>query len=92
MKPTTEVLTDRDRTDFDLARRVKAFLDAKRTCFRRVDVVVIAGTVRLSGPVDSFFLRQIATTLVSHVAGVRRVDDCLEVTEEAARHPSQDEL
>ena len=91
MKPTIESPTHQDRTDVDLARRVKAFLDSKRSCFRRVDVVVAAGTVKLSGPVNSFFLRQIATALVSHVAGVRRVDDCLEVTDEATPSSSAGE-
>ncbi len=63
------------RADADLARNVRLFLGAHRNWFQRISVWAESGTVRLPGPVGSFFLRQMAM----RVAGVRYVVDDFEV-------------
>jgi osmotically-inducible protein OsmY len=67
------------RADADLARNVRLFLGAHRNGFQRITVWAESGTVRLSGPVGSFFLRQMAIAMAKRVAGVRHVVDDLEV-------------
>lgn len=79
MKPTFESEFRVDSADADLARNVRLFLGTHRNGFRRISVWAESGTVRLSGPVGSFFLRQMAIAMAKRVAGVRHVVDDLEV-------------
>ena len=68
-----------EATNADLARTVHPALCANRNGCSRIVVRVEEGTVRLSGPVRSFFLRQMAIALAKQVVGVRQVIDDLEV-------------
>ena len=63
----------------ELAKKVRLFLNANRRGFGRVSVWAEGETVRLAGPVESFYLRQMAAALAKRVAGVRYVVDDLEV-------------
>lgn len=73
-----------------LANRVKVFLAAQRGGFRRINVHAEADTVRLSGSVTSFFLRQAAVVMAKRVAGVRNIIDDLVVEGEEALPSSED--
>jgi osmotically-inducible protein OsmY len=64
--------------DNDLATRVRASLQGKRAELAFLFVDVESGTVRLSGRVPSFHLRQLAISAAKHVAGVRHVIDGIE--------------
>jgi osmotically-inducible protein OsmY len=79
MNPIADAQTSVDATTPDLAKAVRLFLTANRRGFREVSVWAESGTVRLCGPVHSFFLRQMAVTLAKKVTGVHHVIDDLEV-------------
>lgn len=79
MRPSVDVQPTADTADAELAKKVQLFLSANRRGFRRVSVWAEGETVRLSGPVESFYLRQLAAALAKRVAGVRYVLDDLEV-------------
>ena len=79
MNPMTEKRTTVNATDVELAKKVRLYLTANRHGFRRIDIHADGGLIRLSGPVHSFFLRQLAIATASRVAGVRQVIDDLEV-------------
>ena len=83
MRPSVDVQSTVDMTDAELAKKVQLYLSANRSGFGRVNVCVEGETVRLAGPVDSFYLRQLAAALAKRVAGVRYVVDDLEVDQEA---------
>ena len=68
-----------DATDADLARNVRLVLSTNRRCYTGVRVRAEDRTVRLSGSVDSFFIRQMAIALAKQTAGVRQIVDDLEV-------------
>lgn len=68
--------------DADIAEKVGLCLKGIRGGFQRIGVSVTCGTVRLSGLVGSFYLRQLAIETTKHLAGVRRVIDELEVDPE----------
>jgi osmotically-inducible protein OsmY len=74
-----------EATDADLARTVHRALCANRNGCSRIVVRVEEGSVRLSEPVRSFFLRQTAIALAKQVAGVRQVIDDVEVDGEEIR-------
>ena len=82
MRPIADVQPTADTVDAELAKKVQLFLSANRRGFRRVSVCAEGETVRLAGPVDSFYLRQMAAALAKRVAGVRHVVDDLEVDQE----------
>jgi osmotically-inducible protein OsmY len=63
----------------DLEQRIKLHLKATRPEFKNVAVSVNSGTVRLSGQLASFYLRQLALAAAQRVAGVQRVRDAIEV-------------
>src|SRR5687768_4382677 len=63
----------------ELQRRVKLHVSATRPELARIGVRAQGGTVRLSGQVASFHLRQLALEAAKHVAGVQCVVDDLEV-------------
>lgn len=71
--------TGRNPIDVDLAERVRLSLHAHRRGLRQITVGAKAGTVRLSGSVTSFFLRQMAVETASRVGGVLHVVDDLDV-------------
>lgn len=77
--PIADARPSADATDAHLARQVRLFLSANRASCSRISVRVEEGTVRLSGSVRSFFLRQTAIALAKQLAGVRYVVDDLEV-------------
>ena len=79
MKRIADAQTTADATTFGLAERVKGFLNARRGGCSRVSVGAERGTIRLSGPVGSFFLRQMAVELAKQVDGVGDVVDDLQV-------------
>lgn len=79
MHTKTETQLPPELMDSSLANRVKLFLVAQRGGFREIGVRAEAGTIKLSGPVTSFFLRQTAIELAKRVAGVRHVIDDLDV-------------
>ena len=79
MNTATKAQPCSEATNADLARTVHRALCANRNGCRRIVVRVEEGIVRLSGPVHSFFLRQIAIALAKQVVGVRQVIDDLEV-------------
>ena len=64
----------------DLERRVRLFIASTRPQFARICVQTECGTVRLSGQVESFFLRQLAIGAARRVAGVERIIDEIEVS------------
>lgn len=68
----------------DLERRVKFCLTTTRPELNRLRVQVIGETVRLSGQLASFYLRQLALEAAKRVPGVRTVVDCIQVS--PARH------
>jgi osmotically-inducible protein OsmY len=63
----------------ELEQRIKLHLAATRPELSRLDVRADGGTVRLSGQVASFYLRQLALSAVKRVAGVLCVSDDIEV-------------
>ena len=64
----------------NLERRVRLFIAATRPQFARICVQTECGTVRLSGQVASFYLRQLAIGAARRVAGVQRIIDEIEVS------------
>jgi hypothetical protein len=80
MKPITDARPFAESTDANLARNVRLFLSGRS--FRQISVSAEKGTIRLSGLVHSFSLRQVATAMAKRVAGVRHVVDDLEVDQE----------
>lgn len=63
----------------ELEQRVKLYLTATRPELAMVRVRAHGSTVRLSGEVATFYLRQLALSAAKHVAGVQCVDDDIEV-------------
>ena len=63
----------------DLARRVRLCLAAQRPELGKLLVEVEGGSVRLAGPVRSFYVRQLALAVVSCIAGVRHIVGEIEV-------------
>jgi hypothetical protein len=63
----------------ELQRRVKLYLAATRPELGRLIVQTDGNTVRLSGELASFYLRQLAIGAVKRVAGVQNVADEIEV-------------
>ncbi len=91
MKPIPDVCPAVDAADTELAKKVQHLLIASRGGYRWVNVQAEAGTVRLLGPVRSFFLRQLAVVLAKQVIGVRNVIDQLEVEREQIDSQQKDE-
>lgn len=67
------------QSDRELAQRVQHCLQQKSTDFRKLAVLADQGTIRLSGAVSSYYLRQLANTMAQHVPGVLHVVDELHV-------------
>ena len=67
--------------NWELAKRVRTSLAAKRGELSKLVVLADEGTVRLTGKVSSYHLRQIAITAAKQVAGVREVVDGVEISE-----------
>jgi hypothetical protein len=65
--------------DSDLARRVSCELSAFCRGFRRIEAWAESGIVTLSGPVKSYYSRQMAVVTANRVGGVHRVIDNLDV-------------
>jgi osmotically-inducible protein OsmY len=66
--------------DIDLATRVKIFLAAQHVpSLTKLEVEVNRDTVLLSGRVSTFYECQLAISCCKRVAGVRRIDDKLQV-------------
>jgi osmotically-inducible protein OsmY len=63
----------------DLEQRVKLYLAATRRELSRIGVRANGSTVRLTGQVGSFYLRQLALAAAQRVAGVQFVADDIEV-------------
>ena len=75
-----------DLADEALAAKVRWSLEATgRHQLSQIQVAVQSGDVRLSGPVASYYLKQIAQHAVMSVEGVGRVDSCLSVEPIAPR-------
>jgi hypothetical protein len=66
--------------EHDLARRVRLYLAAQRPELGKLLVEVEGESVRLAGPVRSFYVRQLALAVASRVAGVQHIVDEIEVT------------
>ena len=66
-------------SDSDLARRVSSELSAFCRGFRRIEAWAESGIVTLSGPVKSYYSRQMAVVTANRVGGVHRVIDNLDV-------------
>jgi len=66
-----------DITDTELAKKVQLFLSGNRRGLSRIDVYAEQGSVKLSGTVWSFFLRQLAVSVAKRVTGVHGVIDDL---------------
>jgi len=79
MKPLEVTRSCPDTTDADLARNVRLVLSTNRNGYRRIRIRDGEGIVRLSGSVDSYFLRQMAIALAKQTAGVRHIVDDLKV-------------
>jgi osmotically-inducible protein OsmY len=76
-----------------LAERAQARSEAEkteaavRTCLlsspyldlRQVECHVEDGVLNMTGKVPSFYLKQVAQTVVGKIEGVRRIENCLEV-------------
>ncbi len=82
MNPVLDLPLPFASVDADLAKNVGLYLNGIRGGFQRIGVSATGGTVKLSGFVGSFYLRQLAVETTKHVAGVRRVIDELEVDPE----------
>lgn len=67
--------------DQDLVERVAIFLQMKRPELGNLHVAANEGVVKLRGPVDSYYLRQLAISVTQHVAGVLDVIDKIKVRE-----------
>ena len=66
--------------DLDLQNRVERFiLSRDSSAFRELQVEVQHGCVTLSGPVDSFYDKQVAITTCRRVAGVLNTIDNIDV-------------
>jgi osmotically-inducible protein OsmY len=66
--------------DINLATRVKLFLTAMRSSLSSIAVSTPDDqTIRLTGDVDSFYLRQLAIGGAQRVAGVRKIEDRIRV-------------
>src|SRR5687768_15443332 len=63
----------------ELEQRVKAYLLATRAELARVRVRADGSTVKLTGQVATFYLRQLALAAAQRVAGVQCVADDLDV-------------
>jgi hypothetical protein len=63
----------------ELERRVKLYMAATRPELSRLGVRASGSTVRLTGRVGSFYLRQLALAAAQRVAGVQCVADDIEV-------------
>ena len=80
MKPVTDSDRKCGSADADLETNVRLLLNnSNRKGFQRIIAHAEAGTIRLSGPVGSFFLRQTAMVKAKRVSGVEQVVDDLEV-------------
>jgi osmotically-inducible protein OsmY len=78
----------------DLEQRVELYLAATRPELARIGVRASGGTVRLTGRVGSFYLRQLAQAAAKRVAGVQFVADDIEVAlprREPARQAAEQE-
>jgi osmotically-inducible protein OsmY len=65
----------------ELVQRVSGSLEAKGPVMRGVRVEVSDGeTVRLTGTLPTYHLRQVAVSVARRVAGVRHVKDRIQVT------------
>jgi hypothetical protein len=73
--------------DEDLTRRVRQYLLMKRLEFREIHIEAEDGEVRLMGEVGSFYLRQLAVSSASRVAGALRIIDLITVPEIAPPRP-----
>jgi osmotically-inducible protein OsmY len=75
----------------ELAQRVRDCLLNKQAEFRLLDVWADRGTVKLSGPMNSFYLRQLAISLARRLPGVLHVVDDMHVVlnQVATRHCSE---
>ena len=72
-------LTLASRANEDLKTRVQLYLSAQRPEFQKLLVGADHGTVELSGQASSFYLRQLAVSAASRVAGVRHIVDGINV-------------
>lgn len=69
-----------DGPDSNLKRRIVNFLAQRHVAsLRRIRVEVEGGRVRLRGRVGSFYEKQLCLNCCQRVAGVRRIDDQIEV-------------
>ena len=68
-------------TGNDLGKCVKLYLLARHPELRQLEVAVYGGTVRLTGPVSSIYMRQLAVAAAKRVAGVRGVEDGMQFRE-----------
>jgi osmotically-inducible protein OsmY len=82
MNPVLDIPLPFASADADLAKNVGLCLNGIRGGFQRIGVSASGGTVKLTGFVGSFYLRQLAVETTKHVAGVRHVLDDLEVDPE----------
>jgi len=75
----------------DLAQRDREGLLDKQAEFRILDEWADRGTVKLSGPMNSFYLRQLAISLARRLPGVLHVVDDMHVVlnQVATRHCSE---
>lgn len=67
------------RVEEDLARRVRLFLASQRPELGKLLIQVQGDSVRLTGPVSSYYVRQLALASASRVAAVRHIVDEIEV-------------
>jgi osmotically-inducible protein OsmY len=72
--------------DDELASRVKERLNNGHRDLRKLLVRADHGIVELSGPVGSFYLRQMAISKVQEVDGVQQINDAIQVDGHAT-HP-----
>ncbi len=78
-------------TDADLFLRLRIALSVKkRAGWHLVRMTVQHGVVQLVGVVPAFYDRQLIAALVRHVAGVRGIEDKLEVGDPSIRQQVND--
>jgi osmotically-inducible protein OsmY len=69
-----------DFPDHDVEKRVRTFLDSRHfPAFRKLQVDVDKGSVRLSGRLPSFYEKQVALNSCQRVAGVLHLIDAIDV-------------
>ncbi len=80
LAPNTNLAGRIDFPDHDVEQRVRTFLNSRHfPAFRKLNVDVANGSVRLSGNLPTFYEKQVALHSCQRVAGVLHLIDEIDV-------------